>query len=43
MSGDVKTFNMKDRDNDKNKLMPFRIDDKKLFEKYKAIWNKIED
>ena len=43
MSGDVKTFNMKDRDNDKNKLMPFRIDDKKLFGKYKAIWNKIED
>ena len=43
MSGDVKTFNMKDRDNDKNKLMPFRIDDKKLLEKYKAIWNKIED
>ena len=26
-----------------NKLMSFRINDKKLFGKYKAIWNKIED
>ena len=23
--------------------MPFSIDDKKLLEKYKAIWSKIED
>ena len=23
--------------------MPFRIDDDKLLEKYKATWNKIED
>ena len=23
--------------------MPFRIDDEKLLEKYKVIWNKIED
>ena len=26
-----------------NKLMSFRINDKRLFGKYKAIWNKIED
>ena len=26
-----------------NKLMSFRIDDKKLLEKYKSIWTKIED
>ena len=26
-----------------NKLVSFRIDDKKLLEKYKAIWTKIED
>ena len=23
--------------------MVFRIDDKKILEKYKAVWNKIED
>ena len=40
MSGYVKTFNVKDKN---NKLMSFRIDDKKLLEKYKAIWSKIED
>ena len=39
MSGYVKTFNVKDKN---NKLMSFRIDDKKLLEKYKAIWSKIE-
>ena len=39
MSGYVKTFKVKEED---NKLMFFRIDDKKLLEKYKAIWTKIE-
>ena len=40
----VKTFKVKDGDIDKNnKLMSFRIDDEKLLEKYKTIWNKIED
>ena len=44
MSGYVKTFKFKEGDKDKNtKLMPFRIDDEKLLEKYKAIWTKIED
>ena len=44
MSQYVKTFKVKDGDKDKNnKLMSFRIDDKKLLEKYKAIWIKIED
>ena len=29
---------------DKNKkLMPFRMNDEKLLEKYKAIWTKIKD
>ena len=43
MSGYVKTFNVKERDKDKNnKLMSFLIDEK-LLEKYKAIWTKIED
>ena len=43
-SGYVKTFNVKDGDKDKiNKLMSFRIDDKKLLEKYKASSTKIED
>ena len=26
-----------------NKLMSFHINDKKLLQKYKAIWTKIED
>ena len=44
MSRYVKTFNVKERDKNKNnKLMSFRIDDEKLLEKYKAIWTKIED
>ena len=44
MSGYVKTFKVKDWDEDKNnKLMSFRIDDEKLLEKCKAIWTKIED
>ena len=36
----VKTFKVKEEG---NKLMRFRIDDEKLLEKYKAIWNKIDD
>ena len=40
MSGYVKTFKVEDKI---NKLMSFHIDDKKLFEIYKAIWTKIED
>ena len=44
MSGYVKTFKVRDGDNDKsNKLVFFRIDDKKLLEKCKAIWTEIED
>ena len=38
MSGYVKTFKQIN-----NKLMPFRIDNEKLLEKYKIIWTKIED
>ena len=40
MSGCVKTFKVKERE---NKLMSFRIDDKKLLEEYEAIWSNIED
>ena len=40
MGGYVKTFKVKEV---YNKLMPFRIDDRKLLEKYKAIWSMIED
>ena len=44
MSGYVKTFEVKDGDNDKNhKLMSFCINDERLLEKYKAIRNTIED
>ena len=44
MSVYVKMFKVKDGDKDKsNKLMSFRIDDKALSEKYKAIWTIIED
>ena len=44
MNGYVKTFKVNDRDKDKsNKLMSFRTDHEKLLEKYKAIWNKIEE
>ena len=44
MSGYVKTFKVKDRNKDKNKkLMSFCINHKKLWEKYKAVWTKIED
>ena len=43
-SGCVKTFKVKDGDKDKNnKLASFRIDYKKLLEKYDTIWTKIED
>ena len=44
MSGCVKTFKVKDRDEDKNnKLMSFCIEDEKLLEKNKAILTKIEN
>ena len=44
MIGYVQTFKVQEGNKDKNnKLMSFRIDDEKLLEKYKAIWNKIED
>ena len=36
----VKTFKVKEEG---NKLMRFRIGDEKLLEKFKAIWNKIDD
>ena len=39
MSGYVKTFKVKDGDEDKNnKLIYFRMNDEKLLEKYKTIW-----
>ena len=40
MSEHIKLFEIEDKD---NKLMSFRIDGDKLFEKYKAISTKIED
>ena len=40
MSGNVKTFKVKERN---NKLVSFRIDNEKLLQKYKAIWANIED
>ena len=43
MSEYVKIFKVKDGDKVKNnKLMSFCINDKKLLEKYKGIWTKIE-
>ena len=36
----VKTFKVEDKN---NKLMSFHLDDKKLLEKYKAIWTKIKN
>ena len=37
-SGYVKTFKVDDGDEDKNnELVPFRIDDEKILEKYKSI------
>ena len=39
MSGYVKTFKVKDGDEDKNnQLIYFRMNDEKLLEKYKTIW-----
>ena len=44
ISGYIKTFKVKKGDKDKNnKLISFCREDKKLLEKYKAIWTKIED
>ena len=44
MSGYINTFKFQEGDKDKNnKLMSFCTDDGRLLEKYKAIWNKIED
>ena len=44
MSGYVKTFKIKDGEQDKNnKLTSFHIDDNKLLEKYKTTWTKIGD
>ena len=40
MSGYISRFKVKDKN---NKLVSFRIDNKKLLEKYKTIWTKIED
>ena len=40
LNGYIKTFKVEDK---KNKLMSFRIDDKKLLGKCNAIWTKIED
>ena len=43
-SGYVKIFKIKDGDKDKNnKFMSFYLHDKRLLEKYKTIWTKIED
>ena len=44
MSGYVRTFEVKNGDEDKNiKLMSFLIDNEKLLEKQKTIWTKIEN
>ena len=44
MSRYIKTFKGNDEDRNKNKkLMSFYIDDKKLLQKHKTIWTKIED
>ena len=40
MSGYAKTFKVKEKN---DKFLSFRTDDEKLLEKYKAVWNKIED
>ena len=40
ISGYVQTFKIQEGS---NKLISFRIDGKKLLEKYKAIWTKIEN
>ena len=44
MSGHVKTFKVKQIDEDKNNIfMTFRTEDEKLLEKYKTIWTKIKE
>ena len=44
MSGHVKTFKVKQIDEDKNNIfMTFRAEDEKLLEKYKTIWTKVEE
>ena len=44
MSGHVKTFKVKQIDEDKNNIfMTFCTEDEKLSEKYKTIWTKIEE
>ena len=44
MSRHVKTFKVKQIDEDKNNIfMTFRTEDEKLLEKYKTIWTKIEE
>ena len=44
MSGYIKTFKVREGDTDKrNKLMSFRIDNERLLDKYKAVWNNIGD
>ena len=44
MSGHVKTFKVKQIDEDKHNIfMTFRTEDEKLLEKYKTIWTKIEE
>ena len=40
MSGYISRLKVKDKN---NKLVSFRTDNKKLLEKYKTIWTKIED
>ena len=40
MSGYINIFKV---ENKNNKLMSFHINDQKVLQKYKAIWNKIED
>ena len=44
MDGYVKTFKLKDGDEDKsNNLMSFQIDADTILEKYKKNWKNIED
>ena len=40
MSGYINIFKVEDKN---NRLMSFHINDQKVLQKYKAIWNKIED
>ena len=43
LSGYGKIFNVQAGNKDKNNKLSFCIDDKKLLQKYKAIWTTIED